>query len=350
VAPATPRAQRRVNAERALRGLGRAGLRQHPAHARHLRARPRGRHARRGCARHAGAGAPDDVYTNHIHADDLARACVAALWRGRAQRLQRGDDSQLKMGDYFDLAADGLPRPPRVPRSQAQEQLPLSLLSFMSESRRLVTTRMARELRLRLRYPTVQQGCCLRVSAGRYCPGRRSSGTRCSWRSRAVAVAAWAGSGTKSPPAGRSRAWHWPGWWSRRRSVRTCSAGLRQARSAWRWAASSRDCSSPMPWPMVASTCYSCRRACRHAMDGPGRRGGAVVALCAALSACLLLAPLFGLSRRRSCLRSSALGRLLALARDVLRGLALHLAHRIAAVAAAVGVGHLARGRVGAAR
>ena len=70
------------------------------------------------------------------------------------------DDSQLKMGDYFDLAADlyGLPRPPRVPRSQAQEQLPLSLLSFMSESRRLVTTRMARELRLRLRYPTVHTG------------------------------------------------------------------------------------------------------------------------------------------------------------------------------------------------
>jgi nucleoside-diphosphate-sugar epimerase len=79
------RALRRVNAERALRHLGRAGLRQHPAHARHLRARPRGRHARRGCARHAGAGAPDDVYTNHIHADDLARACVAALWRGGAR-------------------------------------------------------------------------------------------------------------------------------------------------------------------------------------------------------------------------------------------------------------------------
>ena len=105
--------------------------------------------------------APDDVYTNHIHADDLARACVAALWRGQAQRAYNvADDSQLKMGDYFDLAADlyGLPRPPRVPRSQAQEQLPLSLLSFMSESRRLVTTRMARELRLRLRYPTVHTG------------------------------------------------------------------------------------------------------------------------------------------------------------------------------------------------
>ena len=67
--------------------------------------------------------APDDVYTNHIHADDLARACIAALWRGKPQRIYNvNDDSCLKMGDYFDLAADlyGLPRPPRVPRGTAK--------------------------------------------------------------------------------------------------------------------------------------------------------------------------------------------------------------------------------------
>lgn len=105
--------------------------------------------------------AEDDVYTNHIQADDLARACIAALWRGRAQRVYNvNDDSQLKMGDYFDLAADlfGLPRPPRVPRSTAQTELPLMLLSFMSESRRLDNTRMKRELRLALRYPDVRDG------------------------------------------------------------------------------------------------------------------------------------------------------------------------------------------------
>jgi nucleoside-diphosphate-sugar epimerase len=65
----------------------------------------------------------DDVYTNHIHADDLARACIAALFRGRPQRvLHASDDSDLKMGDYFDLAADlcGLPRPPRITREQAR--------------------------------------------------------------------------------------------------------------------------------------------------------------------------------------------------------------------------------------
>jgi nucleoside-diphosphate-sugar epimerase len=105
--------------------------------------------------------AEDDVYTNHIHADDLARACVAALWRGGAQRVYHvSDASQLKMGDYFDLAADlyGLPRPPRIAREAAQALLPQALLSFMSESRHLRTARLTRELRLRLRYPTVAQG------------------------------------------------------------------------------------------------------------------------------------------------------------------------------------------------
>ena len=105
--------------------------------------------------------AQDDVYTNHIHADDLARACVAALWRGWPQRIYNvSDDTELKMGDYFDLAADlyQLPRPRRVAREGAQAQLPLMLLSFMSESRRLINTRMKSELGLQLRYPTVREG------------------------------------------------------------------------------------------------------------------------------------------------------------------------------------------------
>lgn len=103
----------------------------------------------------------DDVFTNHIQADDLARACCLALWRGAPQRVYNvNDDSSMKMGDYFDLAADlyGLPRPPRIARAGATEQLPLMLLSFMSESRRMDNTRMKQELRLRLRFPTVLSG------------------------------------------------------------------------------------------------------------------------------------------------------------------------------------------------
>lgn len=164
VRPATDRARRRIDAEARLRWYGRA----HGARVTILRipgiyARDRaGGHPRERLARGTPVlAAADDVYTNHIHADDLARACVAALWRGLPQRVvHASDDSDMKMGDYFDLAADlaGLPRPPRVSREEARRQLPTTLLSFMSESRRLVNRRLKRELRVDLRYPTVDRG------------------------------------------------------------------------------------------------------------------------------------------------------------------------------------------------
>jgi len=105
--------------------------------------------------------AADDVHTGHIHADDLARACVAALHRGRPQRVVNVvDDSALKMGDYFDLVADrfALPRPPRVSRDEAATRLSPLQMSFLAESRRLVNERMKRELRVVLRHPTVADG------------------------------------------------------------------------------------------------------------------------------------------------------------------------------------------------
>ena len=105
--------------------------------------------------------AEDDVFTSHIHADDLARAVERALWRGQPQRVSNvADQTALRMGDYFDLAADlwGLLRPPRISRADAAQQLSPVLLSFMSESRRLSNTRMRRELGVVLRYPTVVQG------------------------------------------------------------------------------------------------------------------------------------------------------------------------------------------------
>jgi nucleoside-diphosphate-sugar epimerase len=103
----------------------------------------------------------DDVFTNHVHADDLARACIAALHRGRPQRVvHASDDSELRMGDYFDLVADlsALPRPARIGRAEAVQQLSPMQLSFVSESRRLDNRRLKRELKLRLRYPTVNEG------------------------------------------------------------------------------------------------------------------------------------------------------------------------------------------------
>ncbi len=163
VAPGTPRAQRRVNAERAVRHLGRAGVRASVLRIPGIYAPDREGGTPEARLRR---GTPvlvpeDDVFTNHIHADDLARACLAALWRARPQRIYNvSDQTSLKMGDYFDLAADlyGLPRPARVERSAAREQLSVMLLSFMSESRRLDNRRMLSELGLVLRYPTVTEG------------------------------------------------------------------------------------------------------------------------------------------------------------------------------------------------
>ena len=103
----------------------------------------------------------DDVYTNHIHADDLAMLVKLALFRAAPNRVYHAvDDSDLKMGDYFDLVADGfnLPRPPRLPRADLIRHVTPMLLSFMSESRRLKNDRIKRELGAKLTYPTVAQG------------------------------------------------------------------------------------------------------------------------------------------------------------------------------------------------
>lgn len=158
VAPKNSRAVRRVDAERVLRQWA---LR---AHARLSILRVPGIYAadrlplerlRQGTP---ALNAEDDVYTNHIHADDLARIIALTLRRGASQRVYHTvDDSDMKMGDYFDAVADAfqLARPPRVSRSELASQVSPMLLSFMSESRRLRNDRMQHELGVRLNYPTV---------------------------------------------------------------------------------------------------------------------------------------------------------------------------------------------------
>ncbi|OON63976.1 NAD(P)-dependent oxidoreductase [Massilia sp. KIM] len=158
VAPRNPRAARRVDAERVLRAWAVAGgvqlaiLRVPGIYARErlpLKRLEQGTPALR---------PEEDVYTSHVHADDLARIVLQALLHGRPGRVYHAvDDTRMKMGDYFDAVADrfGMPRPPRLPRAELRQVVSPMLLSFMSESRRLDNTRMKRELRVRLRYPDV---------------------------------------------------------------------------------------------------------------------------------------------------------------------------------------------------
>ena len=161
VHPRTARARRRVDAEGQLRRFGRrTGVRVSILRAPGIYAADRLPIARLQ-RREPVLRADEDVFTNHIHADDLALLTCAALRYGRANRCYNAsDDSALRMGDYFDLVADryGLPRAPRVSRAEAQNVLSPVQLSFMSESRRLDNRRIKRELHARLRYPLISDG------------------------------------------------------------------------------------------------------------------------------------------------------------------------------------------------
>lgn len=159
--PSSGRSRRRLDAERTLRTWGiETGV-----HVSILRV-PGIYAAERLPIERLRAGSPAlspdlDPYTNHIHADDLARVVFAALHRGRGGRTYNAsDDSWMRMGDYFDLVADhfDLPRPRRVDWAGAVAALPESALSFMRESRRLANRRLAKELRVRLAYSCVTQG------------------------------------------------------------------------------------------------------------------------------------------------------------------------------------------------
>jgi len=164
VNPATDRARRRVDAEAHVRWFGRrSGVRATVLRIPGIYAGDRpGGHPRERLAKATPVlVAEDDVFTNHIHADDLARVCVAALHRGLPQRIVHASDhTDLRMGEYFDLAADlcGLPRPPRITRAEAERTMSPVQMSFWSESRRLDNRRLVSELRLVLRYPTVREG------------------------------------------------------------------------------------------------------------------------------------------------------------------------------------------------
>ena len=155
-APQTARARRRLDAERRLalwckpRGVSLVVLRAPGIYA-----------ADRLPLARLRAGTPalrpeDDVYTSHIHADDLAAIAARALEEEAPPGIYNAaDDTEMKLGDWLDLVAQrhGLPRPPRVARAQA-----VGLSSFMRESRRLGNDKLKRELGIRLQFPTVHEG------------------------------------------------------------------------------------------------------------------------------------------------------------------------------------------------
>jgi nucleoside-diphosphate-sugar epimerase len=158
VNPQNPRATRRVDSERVLRAWARrSGVRLAILRVPGIYA------ADRLPLERLKKGTPaliaeQDVYTNHIHADDLARIIAATIFRGLPNRVYHAvDDSDMRMGEYFDAVSDrfNLPRPPRRSREELLNVVSPMLMSFMSESRRLKNDRIKFELGMRLRYPRV---------------------------------------------------------------------------------------------------------------------------------------------------------------------------------------------------
>lgn len=158
--PQSDRARRRVDAERRVRGLAKRGVPACILRAPGIYAAdrlPRERLERGDPVPRA----EDDVHTNHIHADDLARLACLALFRGQAGRVYNAvDETRMTMGEWFDFLADrlGLPRPPRASRAELATRLSPMALSFMSESRRIGNGRIKRELTAQLKYPSVCEG------------------------------------------------------------------------------------------------------------------------------------------------------------------------------------------------
>ena len=107
--------------------------------------------------------ASDDVYTNHIHAEDLARICFISLFKGKPSRTTNTvDDSKIKMADYFDEVAKtfNLPKAPRISINEmnllAEENKISSMMaSFFKDSRLLKNERLKNELKISLEFPNV---------------------------------------------------------------------------------------------------------------------------------------------------------------------------------------------------
>jgi dTDP-4-dehydrorhamnose reductase len=105
----------------------------------------------------------DDVYTNHIHAEDLARISFISLFRGKPARTTNTvDDSRIKMADYFDEVAKAfnLPKAPRISKNEmklftTEKKISSMMASFFQESRLLKNERLKNELKIFLDFPNV---------------------------------------------------------------------------------------------------------------------------------------------------------------------------------------------------
>jgi len=106
-------------------------------------------------------GEADSPITNHIHALDLVRVCLAAMQHGGNGEVYNVSDGRPgSMTGYFNQVADylQLPRPPVISRAQAEQRLSPGMLSYLGESRRLSNRKLLEQLQIELLYPSLAEG------------------------------------------------------------------------------------------------------------------------------------------------------------------------------------------------
>ncbi|NVN90424.1 MAG: SDR family oxidoreductase [Desulfuromonadales bacterium] len=99
--------------------------------------------------------------SNRIHADDLARICVATAEKGEDGDIFNVSDGQpSSMTEYFNAVADalGAPRQPQVSLEEAHRVMSPLMLSYVSEARVVDPTHMFKRLGITLRYATLRDG------------------------------------------------------------------------------------------------------------------------------------------------------------------------------------------------
>lgn len=159
--PQTDRAQRRADAEAALRGWSADGGRDVVI----LRV-PGIYGPGRLPVERLQRGLPvlrdsESPFSNRVHAHDLARAAILAAQRGRpGQAYNIADGHPTTMADYFTRCARllGLPEPEAVGRDEAQRRFTPAMWSFIEESKRLNIDRARADLYFVPRYPDLESG------------------------------------------------------------------------------------------------------------------------------------------------------------------------------------------------
>ena len=103
----------------------------------------------------------ESMYTNRIHADDLAHICMVAGEPQSPSGIYNVSDGHPgSMAQYFKAVADllGVPRPPEVSMDEAKRILSPEMMSYLTESRRVDNSKMLRELGVTLQFPTLAEG------------------------------------------------------------------------------------------------------------------------------------------------------------------------------------------------